>query len=66
MSKSKAFEIKKSLEQMKIRFVAKLGVTGKYKKGGKEKLHVLVPKEYVDQLKSLKGKQVRVVIDNEF
>jgi hypothetical protein len=56
----------KSLQQLKIKFVAKLGVMGKYEKDGVEKYHVIVPRQFIDDVKNLKGKQVKITIEDEF
>lgn len=56
---------KRAIEAMKITFVAKLGAMGKYEKDALQKFHVMVPKQYVDQVKDLKGKQVKVTIEDE-
>jgi hypothetical protein len=42
----------------------KLGSMGKYD-DGIEKFHIIVPKEYGKQVKDLKGKHVRVYVDDE-
>jgi hypothetical protein len=38
---------------------------GKYQKDGEDKFHIIIPRGYIDQVRSLKGKQVRVEIDDE-
>jgi hypothetical protein len=52
-------------QDLRIRFVAKLGAMGKYQKDGEDKFHIIIPRGYIEQLRSLKGKQVRVEIDDE-
>jgi hypothetical protein len=54
----------RSLSELKIKFIVKLGTMGTYS-DGEDKLHLIIPKEYVEQLRDLKGKQVRVYVDNE-
>jgi hypothetical protein len=50
---------------MEIKFVAKLGAMGEYKDGTR-KYHVMVPKMYGDQVESLEGKQVKIILTDEF
>jgi hypothetical protein len=50
---------------LKIKFVAKLGVMGKYERDGVEKFHVIVPRQFIDDVKGLKGKQVKITIEDE-
>ena len=57
-------KLKRNLEELKIKFIVKLGTMGTYG-DGEDKLHLIIPKEYVDQLRDLKGKQVRVYVDDE-
>lgn len=45
--------------QLKIVFVAKLG------RMAEDKFHVIVPKQYNEKIKHLKGKQVKLVLDDE-
>jgi hypothetical protein len=45
---------------VKIKFVARLGTIGK------DKFHILIPKEFHEEIRSLKGKQVKVIIDDQF
>jgi hypothetical protein len=54
-----------SLQKLKIKFVAKLGVMGKYERDGVEKFHVIVPRQFIDDVKDLKGKQVKITIEDE-
>jgi hypothetical protein len=54
-----------SLQKLKIKFVAKLGVMGKYERDGVEKFHVIVPRQFIDDVKGLKGKQVKITIEDE-
>lgn len=49
----------KDTELASVRFVGKISSMG-------DKLIVVIPKEFHDQVKKLKGKQVRVVIDDEW
>ena len=57
-----------SAHRLKIKFVAKLGVSGKYDKDGRTKYHIMVPRQHIDQIESLdlEGKQVKVTIEDEF
>jgi hypothetical protein len=56
--------MQKQIHKLKIKFIAKLGAMGKYK-DGQEKYHVMIPKQYFNQVKDLRGTDVRIVIDNE-
>ncbi len=56
--------MKQQLAPLKIKFVAKLGIMGKYE-DGEEKFHIIVPKQYVDQVRNLKGKQVKMTLEDE-
>jgi hypothetical protein len=49
---------------MEIKFVAKLGAMGTYTDGTK-KYHVMIPKQYVDRIENLEGKQVKIVLTDE-
>lgn len=50
---------------LKIKFVAKLGAMGTYS-DGEEKFHVMVPKQFINnEIRDLKGKQVKVTIEDE-
>ena len=49
-----------SRQELKVRFVAKLGVMSE------DKFHVMIPKQFNDQVRNLKGKQVKVTIEDEF
>jgi hypothetical protein len=57
--------MKAQLEQLKIKFVAKLGGIGNYESDGEQKYHVMIPRQFIDQVKDLKGKQVKVTIEDE-
>ena len=50
---------------MQIKFVAKLGAMGKYDKDKEEKFHVMIPRQYIDEIKHMKGKQVKVTIEDQ-
>jgi hypothetical protein len=50
---------------MKITFAAKLSVMGKYEKDNEQKFHVMIPREHIDMVRNLKGKQVKVTIEDE-
>ena len=52
------------IQQLEIKFIAKIGPTGKYSDGA-EKFHVMIPKRYLDKVKKLKGEQVKVVINDD-
>ena len=56
------------LQELKIRFVAKLGVSGKYDKDGLKKFHVMIPRQYTEELDklNLEGKQVKITLEDEF
>ena len=47
-------------QEMKVVFVAKLSALAE------DKFHLIIPKQYNSKVKSLKGKQVRVVVDDEW
>jgi hypothetical protein len=49
-----------SKQELKVRFVAKLGAMSE------DKFHVMIPKQFNDQVRNLKGKQVKVTIEDEF
>jgi hypothetical protein len=51
--------IQKYRDMTQMKFVAKMGSMGD------EKYHILVPKHLHEVAKSLRGKQVKVVIDDE-
>ncbi|MGI8834830.1 MAG: hypothetical protein ACR2IS_19625 [Nitrososphaeraceae archaeon] len=53
------------LNKLKVKFVAKLGLMGTYEKDGVEKFHIIVPKQHVGQIREWKGKQIKVIIDDE-
>jgi hypothetical protein len=53
-------------EEMKIVFVAKLGSMGRYERDQEQKFHVMIPREHIGKIKNLKGKQVKVTIEDEF
>lgn len=57
--------MKAGLKELKIIFAAKLGSMGKYQKDNEEKFHVIVPRQFVDKVRNLKGKQVKVTIEDE-
>jgi HNH endonuclease len=38
---------------------------GKINSLGKDKFHVIVPKQYNDKVKNLRGKQVKIILDDE-
>lgn len=54
------------IEKMKIVFVAKLGSMGRYERDQEQKFHVMIPREHISKIKNLKGKQVKVTIEDEF
>jgi len=37
---------------------------GKYD-DGEDKFHIIIPKQYVSQVRNLKGKHIRVYVDDE-
>jgi hypothetical protein len=45
---------------MKVVFIAKLSTLAE------DKFHLIIPKQYNPKIKNLKGKQVRVVVDDEW
>lgn len=53
------------IQKLKIKFVAKMGVSGKYDSDGQEKFHIMVPRQFINDVKNLKGKQVKVTIEDE-
>lgn len=57
--------MKRRLGDLKIIFAAKLGAMGKYERDNEEKFHVIIPRQFVDKLRNLKGKQVKVTIEDE-
>jgi hypothetical protein len=57
-------KLRKNIAGLRIKFIVKLGTMGTYD-DGVDKYHLIVPKEYGKQIKDLKGKQVRVVVDDE-
>jgi hypothetical protein len=54
------------IQEMKIRFVSKLGTIGRYS-DNRKKYHVMIPKQFIDELDTLdlEGKQVKVTIEDE-
>jgi hypothetical protein len=56
-----------SAHKLKIIFVAKMGVSGKYDKDGRKKYHVMIPRQHIDKIENLnlEGKQVKVTIEDE-
>jgi hypothetical protein len=40
---------------LKIRFVAKVGVSGKYDKDRRKKFYILIPRQYIDQIEDFEG-----------
>ena len=56
--------MKAATQIMEIKFVAKLGAMGAYKDGSK-KYHVMVPKQYIDRIGNLEGKQVKIILTDE-
>jgi hypothetical protein len=54
----------RSITDLKIKFIVKLGTMGTYG-DGVDKFHLIIPKEYGKQVRDLKGKQVRVYVDDE-
>lgn len=48
-----------SNQALKIVFVAKLGAMTP------DKFHVMVPKQFNDKIRNLKGKQVKIVLEDE-
>jgi hypothetical protein len=53
------YGFKGSKQDMKIVFVAKLGDMVE------DKFHVIVPKQYNDKVRDLRGKQVKIILDDE-
>jgi hypothetical protein len=43
---------------VKIKFVARFGTIARF--------HILIPKEFHKEIRPLKGKQVKVIIDDQF
>jgi hypothetical protein len=58
--------IREGFREMKVKFVAKLGAMGKYDKDGEDKFHIMIPRQFIDEVRDLKGKQVKVTIEDEF
>jgi hypothetical protein len=56
---------KEKLKELKIIFVAKLGGMGKYARDNEQKFHVIIPRQHIDKIRDLKGKQVKVTIEDE-
>ena len=52
--------ISNSRQDMKVVFVAKVGAMAE------DKFHLIIPKQYNSKVKGLRGKQVRVVLDDEW
>jgi hypothetical protein len=54
------------IQEMRIRFVSKLGTIGKYS-DNRRKYHVMIPKQFIDELDKLdpEGKQIKVTIEDE-
>ena len=46
-------------QKLQIVFVAKLGTMGE------DKFHVIIPKQFNDKIRNLKGKQVKLIMDDE-
>jgi hypothetical protein len=53
-------------QELKIKFVSKLGTIGTYS-DGKKKFHVMVPKQFNEELDklALEGKQVKITLEDE-
>ena len=58
-------QTKQQQQELEIKFIAKVGATGKYE-DGKEKFHIMIPKRFLNEMKKLKGEQVKVIINDEF
>ena len=56
--------MKAATQIMEIKFVAKLGAMGTYTDGTR-KYHVMVPKQYIDRIENLEGKQVKIILTDE-
>jgi hypothetical protein len=56
--------MKTMAQEMQIKFVAKLGAMGTYSDGTK-KYHVMVPKQFIEQIEDLEGKQVKIILTDE-
>lgn len=53
------------IQKLKIKFVAKLGAMGTYS-DGEEKFHVMIPKQFINnEIRDLKGKQVKITLEDE-
>jgi hypothetical protein len=50
---------KASKQELKIVFVAKLGAMTP------DKFHVIIPKQFNDKIRNLRGKQVKIILDDE-
>ena len=48
-----------SKQKLKIVFVAKLGAMSE------DKFHIMVPKQFNEKIRNLKGKQVKIILDDE-
>ena len=53
------------LQELEIKFIAKVGTAGKYS-DGEEKFHVMIPKRFMDKVRRLKGEQVKVIINDSY
>jgi hypothetical protein len=56
--------MKTATQIMEIKFVAKLGAMGAYTDGTR-KYHVMIPKQYIDRVENLEGKQVKIILTDE-
>ena len=50
--------------KLRIKFIAKLGAMGKYQ-DGKDKFHIIIPKQYIDQIKKYTRSPHCLEMDNE-
>ena len=50
-----------------MKFVAKLGVSGKHEKDSSKKYHIMILRQYIDQIEKadLEGKQVKIALEDE-
>ena len=56
--------MKAATQVMEIKFVAKLGAMVTYTDGTRI-YHVMIPKQYIDRIENLEGKQVKIILTDE-
>jgi hypothetical protein len=47
------------------KYIYKLTGNGKYQSDNEEKYHIMIPKQFIHDVKDLKGKQVKVTLEDE-